>query len=41
MLLTRIHLVGLSMLHVVLALFSFSKVFGVVGSVVYIRTALV
>ena len=41
MLLTTIYLVGLSTLHVIPALFSFSKVFGVVGSVVYLRMALV
>ncbi len=41
MLLTIIYLVGLSTSHIILALFSFSKVFGVIGSVVYVRMALV
>lgn len=41
MLLTRIHLVGISTLHVILAPLSFSKASGVVGSVVHLRMALV
>ena len=41
MLLTKIHLVGLSTSHVILTLSSFSKVFGVIGSLVYLRMALV
>jgi len=32
----KIHLVGLSTIHVMLASFSFSKVFGVIGSVIYL-----
>ena len=40
MLLTTIHLAGLSTLHVIHALSAFSKVFGVVGSVICIRMAL-
>ena len=41
MLLTKIYLGGLSTFHDILALFSFSKVFGVIGIVVYLRMALV
>ena len=41
MLLTKTYIGGLSTFPDVLALFSFSKVFGVIGIVVYHRMALV
>ena len=40
MLLKTVYLVGLSTFNVIIALFSFSKVFGVIGSLVYLRMAL-